>query len=271
MTDIPSSFNHIQLEGVSFRSPVSEGTLQAIGGTINGTVIELFAFEASQTVNNAAQQATLNNHEGRITFLENNVPPVGSILDSMLTEVQFQAQWNVGWILADGRSVVGSRYHTLTGHTVAPDLRGMFLRGKDNGRGLNPDGELALGTETPDQMLAHTHTMPLSGAHTHRLLIRGRGATGGAAGSNLTVVDHGPGVSGEESGYGTAANPINGESVWFAPSGSDTRFYSAFSPTGSVYWVQANDLDRHTHPVDNFGGNETKPINVIINHFFRIN
>lgn len=60
--------------------------------------------------------------------------PVGAKTYSMLTEAQFQAQNGSGWVLADGRNVSGSDYHTKTGQTTVPDLRGVHLRGKNNGR-----------------------------------------------------------------------------------------------------------------------------------------
>lgn len=78
---------------------------------------------------------------------------LGSIKESMLTEAQFQAQHGTGWVLMDGRDVTGSAYATLTGNTTLPDARGQFLRGKNNGRSdgqQNPDGDMALGTQTED-------------------------------------------------------------------------------------------------------------------------
>lgn len=75
--------------------------------------------------------------------------PVGSVIHSMLTEAQFQAQAGNGWVLADGRSATGTVYKTITGASVIPDMRGAFLRAK--GSTYNPDGDLALGTYTADK------------------------------------------------------------------------------------------------------------------------
>jgi hypothetical protein len=85
---------------------------------------------------------------------------IGTILASMLTEPQFQALNGVGWILMDGRNVVGSAYNVLTGFATVPDARGTVLRGKNNGRAdgfQNPSGELALGTFQNDQYQGHYH------------------------------------------------------------------------------------------------------------------
>lgn len=85
--------------------------------------------------------------------------PVGSLIHSLLTETQFQDEAGTGWILADGRSVSGSAYHSVTGSTSIPDFRGTVIRGKDNGRGLDPDGNPAIGTYQADTLGSHTHNI----------------------------------------------------------------------------------------------------------------
>lgn len=92
---------------------------------------------------------------------------IGDIITSILTEAQFQAQRNNGWVLMDGRNVGGSKYATTTGNNVIPDARGMFLRGKNNGRAdgkQNPDGDVAVGTYQADMYTSHTH---IQNAHAH--------------------------------------------------------------------------------------------------------
>jgi hypothetical protein len=87
--------------------------------------------------------------------------PVGSVIHSMLTEAQFQAQIGSGWVLADGRSATGTVYNTVTGATTIPDMRGKFLRGKNNGASganYNQDGDSTLGTYQADKNLAHIHS-----------------------------------------------------------------------------------------------------------------
>lgn len=95
-------------------------------------------------------------------WIANNIrpQPVGSIIYSKMTEAQFQAVKGVGWILSDGRNVSGSAYATLKGVTNCVDLRGVHIRGQNNGRsdGLqNPDGT-ALRAFQSDGTVAHTHS-----------------------------------------------------------------------------------------------------------------
>lgn len=90
-----------------------------------------------------------------------NMGFIGQYLESDLTLVQHQTLYGAGWVLADGvTSCSGSTYGTITGRTVVPDARGLFLRGKNNGRSdgnENPDGELALGAYQADQFSSHVH------------------------------------------------------------------------------------------------------------------
>jgi len=96
--------------------------------------------------------------------------PVGTIINSMLTPAQLASTpGNTGpldlattiWVLADGQDVSGSQYALITGNSTVPDLRGMFLRGKNNARNdgnENPDGDTALGSYQADEFKSHTHS-----------------------------------------------------------------------------------------------------------------
>lgn len=108
----------------------------------------------------AVSQALFAKFGGDINLLLETVLPVGSLVYSMLTEAQFQSQAGAGWVLADGRNVAGSRYQSVTGSDTLPDPRGIFLRGKNNGRvdgRENPAGELDLGTFQGHAVEAHAH------------------------------------------------------------------------------------------------------------------
>src|ERR1700761_330867 len=120
MPAVAPNFIPIQQQSIQYNQPVSEAANSAIAGLANGLFFVFF--------------------------------PVGSIVDSLLTEAQFQAQLGnpnpATWILADGRNVAGSTYTDITGNSNIPDFRGLFRRGKNNGRAdgfQNPDGEIGLG------------------------------------------------------------------------------------------------------------------------------
>lgn len=87
-----------------------------------------------------------------------SILPVGTIIHSMLTTTQFAAEYGDNWVLADGRSVTGSKYAAVTSTSTIPDMRGAFLRGK--GATYNPDGDLTIGTYTGDKLYTHNHSFP---------------------------------------------------------------------------------------------------------------
>lgn len=131
MGDIAKTRTPITEEATRFRSAVSESLMQIIGGDIN--------------------------------FLLAAVLPIGSIIHSVLTEEQFQdATGSDDWILADGRDISSSDLAVQTGITTCPDLRGVFLRGRNNGRSSgtgNTAGEVAIGGYESDRLKSHTHTV----------------------------------------------------------------------------------------------------------------
>jgi hypothetical protein len=100
--------------------------------------------------------------------------PVGSIVPSMLRATEFfQVAGESGcelpnckWTLADGKAVPKTRYATLTDNKPVPDLRGIFLRGKSNGRSdgkgnINDSSgkveDLDLGGYQEDMLQDHIH------------------------------------------------------------------------------------------------------------------
>ena len=93
-------------------------------------------------------------------FNQSDRNPVGMIVSSMLTLTQFQTINGIGWVMADGTSIVGTKYAAVTGLAVSPDLRGMVMRGKNNSRAdgnQNPDGDVAVGTFQTDALQGHFH------------------------------------------------------------------------------------------------------------------
>lgn len=151
MTDIANSTVKIQIESLQTGNPTSESSLIALGGGINYSL--------------------------------DNRPAVGDVVLSALDEATFQAQRNTTWVLCDGRNVGGSTYQTLTSQTNIPDFRATFPRGKDQGRGLDPHGDLAIGAFQNDQFLAHTHQ------EHYRIPTVGPGGSAGGGDTNRGLQD----------------------------------------------------------------------------------
>jgi len=127
--------------------------------------------------------------------------PLGCVQPSFLTELQFQIEMatlkgvvnpsgnpDTSWILCDGRSINPSDYFTLTAKTNAPDMRGTVPRMKDHARGLNPDGDLALGLYQGDLTASHNHGERTGSSVNDSPSAESwtRSATGGVGGSSPT-------------------------------------------------------------------------------------
>ncbi|WP_175868864.1 phage tail protein [Bartonella gabonensis] len=99
--------------------------------------------------------------------------PAGFIATFAMQEVP------IGWLLCDGKAykredypqlfkAIGDKWGKDSEITFkVPDFRGMFLRGFDDGRGLDDDRKFA--DEQQDSIKSHTHigTIEESGKHTH--------------------------------------------------------------------------------------------------------
>lgn len=102
--------------------------------------------------------------------------PVGTVLTSMLDPTSFGTEIGDGWVLADGRDVSGSRYATLTSLNNVPDIRGMFLRGMNQGR--------SDGSEDPDTRSVGDFQSDAFQGHIHSIT----GGSGGGAYVNPRVI-----------------------------------------------------------------------------------
>lgn len=111
-----------------------------------------------------AQYEFLRQTVNELAALKLEVVPstmLGEIRYSLLTPEQFQEYYGPEWILLNGSSILNSDLHRIFGWAKLPDARGLFLRGKQNGRSDNngnPDGDLALGEYQRDMFESHTHS-----------------------------------------------------------------------------------------------------------------
>ena len=84
---------------------------------------------------------------------------LGETTQSLLTETQFQTEiGNSNIVLMDGRLITGSDLAILTGLSNLPDARGIFMRMKDHGAGIDSGGERSIGAYQVDQIQSHSHT-----------------------------------------------------------------------------------------------------------------
>lgn len=170
-------------------------------------------------------------------FTQDNQNPVGMIVQSMLTEAQFQAINGTNWVLADGRSVAGTVYASVTGSSTVPDARGLFLRTAGT-RGTAIGGITYsggnIGDANGDAMQGHKHSVNDPG-HLH-------GAPGGT-------------IGGGTGGFVRASVPE------YTNASTDSKV------TGISVQNPATDGTNGTPRT----ATETKPANLAVNVFIKIN
>ena len=196
----------------------------------------------------SAKEDALNEIDERATV---NLP-IGTIIASMLRPDDFFEKYEEKyWSLADSSEVKKSEYEKITGSKYVPDLQGMFLRGlnvdlevdgKDSSK-CDPDwrfrvpGNIA-GSYQADEMKTHYHegTTREAGKHIHRI--------------ELHAHPHDPDFK-HPRGYPDISEHIYEKNYFF-----DTD-------TGGTH--------RHTFETLNYGGSETRPKNVAVYWYIKIN
>jgi microcystin-dependent protein len=183
-----------------------------------------------------------------------------------------------GWILCDGGlygrtsgdpspqpnlfDVIGITYgvgDSLTTFAV-PDLRGMFVRGFDNARGIDP--LRAFGTQQADSFKSHNHsgnTGLFNATHTHSF----SGTTGTDSPDHThsyTKLGTGYVLSGSNTGSDAAARNTAAAAT---TGGASTRHAHTYSGTTS------SGGSNHQHTIASDGQTETRPQNVAMNYIIK--
>jgi microcystin-dependent protein len=179
-----------------------------------------------------------------------------------------------GWVLCNGGlygrtsgdpspqpnlfDVIGTTYgvgDSLTTFAV-PDLRGMFVRGFDNGRGIDP--LRAFGSQQADAFKSHNHsgnTGLFNATHTHAF----SGTTG------VDSPDHTHTVQPSNSGTGGLGVDGNTGGIYTGvrTGGASTRHTHTYSGTTS------SGGTNHSHTIASDGQTETRPVNVAMNYIIK--
>lgn len=165
-----------------------------------------------------------------------------------------------GWLKANGAAVsrttyaalfaaIGTTFGAGDGSTTfnLPDLRGEFVRGWDNGRGI--DSGRAFGTQQTDDLKSHTHTATAEDStHSHTF-----SATTSSAGGHTHTWPWGSNTGGN------------------APAGLSAVNHKGDNPTSSdgahthtVSGTTSSSSHTHTVTVNATGGTETRPRNLAL-------
>lgn len=187
---------------------------------------------------------------------------IGQVVYAHLTEAQFQAQAGAGWILADGRNVAGSAYASITGESTVDDLRGVFVRGKNNGRSdgkQNTYADRALGFYEYDNTGNHIHEWSFKIVYTPGTNIAQR--TYAAQGASQEIVS------------ANIANPATGRYHIVVADDNAGGTMPVGSTTGNIMYTSHPMSGASPATVDPTASQdgETTVRNVTLNAFVRIN
>lgn len=163
--------------------------------------------------------------------------PIGTIISSMLPPEAFERQYGRAWVLADGSRVANtSGYFNVTGNNRIPDLRGLFLRGVNGARADGKGDTLGENRDVgsyQDYATARPET-PFSGS------------------TNTT---------GEHTHTYDKARPYN----------SATGSHDRAKNSGNTGTTAASGEHSHSFVVTEGGDSETRPRNVSVYFYIKVN
>ena len=177
-----------------------------------------------------------------------------------------------GWVLCDGGlygrtsgdpspqpnlfDVIGTTWGVGDGLTTfaVPDLRGMFVRGFDDGRGIDP--LRAFGTQQAGSFQSHNHNGVTGAESAHRHAYSG---TTGTDSPDHTHNSNGTAGLGQGAAGPNTVQQSGGSQPTSGASARHTHSFSGTTAAGSS----------HTHSISSSGGTETRPINVAMNYIIK--
>lgn len=177
--------------------------------------------------------------------------PVGTILSFYGSTNQIPT----GFLLCDGNQYPSTDYTVLSKHLLSanpklkvndqifkiPDLRGMFLRGLDSGRGKDSETHRTLGSEQSDSIIKHQHPNTVEeNPHTHK----------------FTAMVNRPTKPRDDEGIDTTSNRANQPAVSF----SDGHRTGHQEPAKTI---KVSILENES------GTLETRPENVAVNFIIK--
>jgi microcystin-dependent protein len=251
--------------------PAGDGVLVKNGGTLS------FANGA-----NGDYLQILGGNVQFSSFVAGGIP-TGSIIPFPATATPS------GWVLCNGAAygrtaldpspepslfgVIGTTYGNGDGLTTfnVPDLRGVFVRGLDSGRGLDP--LRTLGSQQAHSFQSHNHggSTGSESAHTHGV----SGNTGVESANHQHYVAANVTSTAALTSTNYVARQSNSFPNPYTLAGTDTVATIGLTSTQTSNHTHNISITSgagtaHTHSVSSFGGTETRPVNVATNWIIKL-
>ncbi|MGK2740534.1 phage tail protein [Tepidicaulis sp. LMO-SS28] len=189
----------------------------------------------------AVAAAAIADHPGSVKFVVTSAAPVGYLKanGAAVSRTTYAALF----------SAIGTTFGAGDGSTTfnLPDLRGEFIRGWDDGRGVDSGRMLGSWQDQLFESHGHTGTALSNGSHSH-------------TGSTNTTGNHNHSQTIATSGGGAG-----GAVLGFSASGSQTA-YNINNDGNHSHSLSINSNGAHTHTlsINETGGSETRPRNVAL-------
>ena len=190
--------------------------------------------------------------------------PIGTVIQSFLTSESFQSEYGDGWMLCDGSSCEGTAYAKLSKRQTLPDLRGKFLRttgGKAANLGLAQDQATAVNG------LVNSASNVSQGRMNTTVKLEKAEKTGVATEDIAAFVDGKPFWVNFYGGRNEAL--ADGRGVSPQAIGWKNLGHSHTVPA-QVVSFEANISDQSAEAQTMTGDPETRPENVSVNTFIRV-
>ena len=196
--------------------------------------------------------------------------PIGSIIQSFLDKDSFQSLYGANWAPCNGQEFEGPELKELTGWKILPDLSGKFLRsagGSAGEIGVEQAGKTAVNG------LFNTKSTVTSGSVTSKVRFSGK-YTGyeDYAHSNDSVAAFVDKPMYWVNLYGRRENALSAAGSGVSPQQIgylDLEHTHYLSSQNSTVDTKISGQEAAAQPLD--GDEETRPVNVAVNTFIRIN
>lgn len=185
---------------------------------------------------------------GAVIFLASNAAPTGYLKanGAAVSRTTYAALF----------AAIGTTFGAGDGSTTfnLPDMRGMFPRGWDDGRGVDTGRALGSFQDSANQSHLHTGTVDSSGSHTH-------GASTGVAGSHYHETSGTP----NGSNGNAEVNPDQyGGGNSSQPDGSQVRYTSYAGDHQHSVTINSGGAHVHTFTTAAQGEGEARPKNIAL-------
>ena len=234
-------------------------------GTVNmGAAVVFDATQPTATTADANIVQMTNDYQAGSTTLAATASAVKSLMPVGSVIMYAGATAPTGYLECNGQSITGNALYddlrAIVGNNV-PDLRGEFVRGWDNSRGV--DSGRGIRTSQTDEFESHNHSLTSSGTHDHSLSSAGNHAHSiNSVGNHqhLLSFDIARGTGDCKSGSGD--NECQ-DYPSFQSSDAAGAHNHSMNAAGNHNHSLAN-AGNHNHSIGNTGSSETRPRNIAL-------